>query len=79
MFAGGLAVMMAAFEELAIQEMQFTDAALRDGLFFDFIERNLDTDMREETAIQFQERYHVSKNQAKRVGELSVKFFSRFI
>ncbi|WP_277074367.1 exopolyphosphatase [Simonsiella muelleri] len=75
-FAGGLAVMMAAFEELAIQEMQFTDAALRDGLFFDFIERNLDTDMREETAIQFQERYHVSKNQAKRVGKLSVKFLA---
>lgn len=75
-FAGGLAVMMAAFEELDIKQMVFTHAALRDGLFFDFIERNLDTDMREETAIQFQERYHISKNQAKRVGALAGQLFS---
>lgn len=74
-FAGGLAVMMAAFQELAIQEMVFTEAALRDGLFFDFIERNLDSDMREDTVIQFQERYHVSKNQAARVAKLAKQFF----
>ncbi|QMT32344.1 exopolyphosphatase [Alysiella filiformis] len=75
-FAGGLAVMMAAFQELDIKEMVFTEAALRDGLFFDFIERNLDSDMREETVIQFQERYHVSKNQAARVAKLSAQFFT---
>lgn len=74
-FAGGLAVMMAAFEELEINQMIFAEAALRDGLFFDFIERNLDGDMREETALQFQDRYHVSKNQANRVAETAAQFF----
>lgn len=75
-FAGGLAVMMAAFQELDIKEMVFAEAALRDGLFFDFIERNLDSDMREETAIQFQERYHVSKNQAARVAKAAAQCFA---
>lgn len=73
-FAGGLAVMMAAFMELDIKQMTFTEAALRDGLFFDFIERNFETDMREETVLQFQERYHVSKNQANRVCALAEQF-----
>lgn len=75
-FAGGLAVMMAAFEELEIKQMAFTEAALRDGLFFDFIERQLDSDMREETALQFQQRYHVGKSQALRVEKLAHQFLS---
>lgn len=75
-FAGGLAVMMAAFEELEIKQMAFTEAALRDGLFFDFIERQLDSDMREETALQFQQRYHVGKSQAIRVEKLAHQFLS---
>lgn len=75
-FAGGLAVMMAAFWELDIGQMMFTEAALRDGLFYDFIERKLEDDLREETAIQFQERYHVSKNQAFRVAKMAGQFLS---
>lgn len=74
-FAGGLAVMIAVFEELNIKHMTFAEAALRDGLFFDFIERNLDGDMREETVIQFQQRYHISKNQANRVAQTAAQFF----
>ena len=33
-FAGGLAVMMAAFEELSLTKMTVTEAALRDGVFY---------------------------------------------
>ena len=55
-FAGGLAVMMAAFEELDIKKMMVTDAALRDGVFYDFIGRQLNEDMRDQTTAQFQQR-----------------------
>lgn len=75
-FAGGLAVLMAAFEELNINQMTFTNAALRDGLFYDLIGRNPDTDMREQTALQFQARYHVSTNQAARVAQLAKHFLA---
>ncbi|MFV2028790.1 exopolyphosphatase [Neisseria sp. S1] len=73
-FAGGLAVMMAAFEELKIQKMIVTEAALRDGVFYDLIGRQLNEDMRNQTTEQFQKRYHVSPNQAARVAEAAQMF-----
>ena len=73
-FAGGLAVMMAAFEELEIKKMMVTEAALRDGVFYDFIGRKLNADMRDQTTAEFQKRYHVSQNQAKRVSETAQAF-----
>ena len=73
-FAGGLAVMQAAFEELDIEEMAFNEAALRDGVFYDMIGRNLDEDLRDQTTAQFQQRYHVSRNQAERVAKLAGYF-----
>lgn len=75
-FAGGLAVMMAVFEELDIEQMQFAEAALRDGVFYDLIGRNPDNDLREQTALQFQQRYHVSTNQAARVEQLAMRFLT---
>lgn len=75
-FAGGLAVLTAVFEELDIGSMAFTEAALRDGVFYDLIGRNPDTDMREQTALAFQQRYHVSINQAARVAELAQAFLN---
>lgn len=75
-FAGGLAVMVAVFEELGIKAMTVTDAALRDGVFYDFIGRGLQQDMRDETTAEFQKRYHVGTNQAARVGALAAHFFT---
>ncbi|WP_274571141.1 exopolyphosphatase [Neisseria leonii] len=74
-FAGGLAVMMAVFEELEVESMIITDAALRDGVFYDLIGRQLNEDLREQTVAQFQKRYHVSLSQAQRVGETARLFF----
>ncbi|MCF7520772.1 exopolyphosphatase [Neisseria sp. ZJ106] len=73
-FAGGLAVMMAAFEELGIKKMMVTEAALRDGVFYDLIGRNLNEDMRDQTVAEFQKRYHVSTNQAERVANTAQIF-----
>ncbi len=72
-FTGGLAVMIAAFEELDIQSMSVTDAALRDGVLYDLIGRGLDNDMRAETVTQFQERYHTDTEQAKRVEDIALQ------
>ena len=75
-FAGGLAVMTAAFEELGIEKMTVTEAALRDGVFYDLIGRSLNEDMRDQTTTEFQQRYHVSQNQAKRVAEAAQQFMA---
>lgn len=71
-FAGGLAVLTAVFEELGIEEMMVTDAALRDGVFYDLIGRQINQDMRDATIAQFQQRYHVDTVQAQRVGEIAL-------
>ncbi|MCS4532987.1 exopolyphosphatase [Neisseria montereyensis] len=73
-FAGGLSVMMAAFEELGIEKMTVTDAALRDGVFYDLIGRQINEDMRDQTTAEFQQRYHASPNQGKRVAAAAQKF-----
>ena len=71
-FAGGLAVMMAIFEELNLKEMVISDAALRDGVFYDLIGRTLNQDLRDETIADYQQRYHVDIEQAKRIQDLAL-------
>ena len=68
--------MMAAFEELSLTKMTVTEAALRDGVFYDLIGRSLNVDMREQTTAEFQKRYHVSLNQAKRVADTAQTFMN---
>ena len=68
--------MSAVFDELEIDSMTVTDAALRDGVFYDLIGRQLNEDMRDQTIARFQQRYHVSANQAERVAALAAQFFS---
>ena len=75
-FAGGLAVMMAVFEELDVKTMTVTDAALRDGVFYDLIGRQLHDDMRDQTVALFQKRYHVAASQANRVADTAGKLLA---
>ncbi len=73
-FLGGLAIMTAAFEELNIDFMTVTDAALRDGVLYDMIGRQLGDDMRSQTIADFQKRYHVDLHQAQRAAHLADQF-----
>ena len=75
-FMGGLVVMMAAFAELGIKEMNVTDAALRDGVLYDMMGRQLGDDMRNQTIADFQQRYHVDRTQADRVAKIANIIFN---
>lgn len=72
---GGLAIMCAAFDELGIERMSVSDAALRQGVLYDLLGRVQKHDMREVTARQFMRRYHVDTAQSKRVAELAAKLY----
>ena len=65
---------MGAFEEVSIQKMMVADAALRDGVFYDLIGRQLNEDMRDQTVQQFRQRYHVARSQADRVAKVAKTF-----
>ncbi len=74
---GGLAIMMAVFQELKIERMQVTDGALREGVLYDLLGRNHLHDLRDATVKQFKRRYHIDSAQAERVAGLASIFLNR--
>ncbi|CAM3781549.1 exopolyphosphatase [Polynucleobacter brandtiae] len=74
---GGLAIMIAIFDELGIDSMEVTDAALRIGVLYDLLGRSQHDDMRYVTVEQFMQRYAVDREQAKRVSELAAEFLGQ--
>jgi exopolyphosphatase / guanosine-5'-triphosphate,3'-diphosphate pyrophosphatase len=70
---GGFAILFAIFEELDIETMDVSEAALRHGVLYDLIGRAQHRDMREATVAQFMRRYHVDAAHAARVAELALR------
>ena len=73
--AGGVAILNALFEELGLQAMKVSDAALRHGVLYDLLGRVEHRDMREATVAQFMRRYHVDGAQAERVRSLALTIY----
>ena len=73
--AGGLAIMLAIFEELGVERMNVALGAMREGILWDMLGRVHDRDMRDVTVSQFQRRYQVDMAQALRVETLALGLF----
>ena len=69
--AGGLAILAALFEELDIQELNVSQAALREGLLDDMLGRMSNRDPRRITTDAFALRYQIDAEQAARVTQTS--------
>lgn len=78
-FAGGLAVLVAVFDELGIEHMSVSESALRHGVLYDLLGRVEHHDMREETVAQFMRRYHVDALQAGRVRQLALRVYDALL
>ncbi|MEX0733617.1 MAG: exopolyphosphatase [Steroidobacteraceae bacterium] len=74
---GGFAIMYAIFDELDIERMTVSEAALRHGVLYDLLGRVQHHDMREATVTQFMRRYHVDAAQAARVRELALRIYDQ--
>lgn len=75
--AGGLAIMLAAFQELKIELMRPGDGALRMGVLYDLLGRDSNHDKRDETVKQFMRRYHIDTQQAQRVERIAMALFEQ--
>jgi len=75
--AGGLAIMLAIFEELGVESMTVAQGAMREGILWDLLGRVHDRDMRDVTVSQFQRRYQVDMAQARRVESLALELFRK--
>lgn len=76
-FPGGVAILMAVFQELDIPEMRIADNALREGLLQDLIGRIQHHDVREQTITALSARYHVDRAQAERVARSAQEFLEQ--
>lgn len=71
-FAGGLVVLKAIFEELSIKEMVISDGGLREGLLFDLAGRIHHQDTRDRTVYSLMRRYHVDFDHAANIKTTSL-------
>ncbi len=74
---GGVAVLKAAFDRLAIEKMTVSDGALREGLLYDLLGRIQHDDERDRTVSAFSRRYQADEQHAERVRVMAVSFFEQ--
>ncbi len=75
--AGGLAVLIGAFEALGIDSLQVSSHALREGLIYDMLGRRIAEDAREVSLRALQEWTRVDTAQAARVARTARRLFKQ--
>jgi len=68
-FAGGVAIVIALFKSLKIEEMEVSDWALREGLLYDMVGRMHRDDIRDRTVHAWVERMQIDRAHAQRVTD----------
>ncbi|MCF2949223.1 guanosine-5'-triphosphate,3'-diphosphate pyrophosphatase [Paraglaciecola aquimarina] len=76
-FPSGLAILIALFEQLHIQEMQISGGALREGLIYGMLDNMQQNDRRTQTLEQIIERFHIEAEHANRVKNLALALFKQ--
>lgn len=76
-FAGGVAILTAAFQSLGVERMDVCDGALREGLLYDLVGRIRQTDARERSVAALCQRYQVDMAQAARVERTAQQCFDQ--
>ncbi|CAM4282982.1 guanosine-5'-triphosphate,3'-diphosphate diphosphatase [Pseudoalteromonas byunsanensis] len=71
-FVSGLAILIALFESLHIEQMGLAGGALREGVLYSMIPQLHNSDICKRTLDSFMDRYHVDKRQASYVAELAL-------
>ncbi len=74
-FPSGLAILIAIFEALEIENMTLAGGALREGLVYGMLELPIEQDIRARTLRNIQRRFQVDIEQAARVRQLAEYFF----
>ena len=74
---GGLAIMSAVFKEFGLEQMMFSEGALRLGVLYDLLGRYHHHDLRDMTVRAFARRYQVDSRQAERVGATALQVYAQ--
>ena len=77
LIAAGVAILIALFQGLGIERMDYSDGALREGLLYEFEQRQQHQDIRARTAFGIADLYHIDKQQAARVEATALQLFDQ--
>src|SRR5690606_26966938 len=77
LICSGLAILIAAFNLLQIDQLVYIDAALREGVLYEMSDRLQHLDIREHSVASMQRRYDVDMAQAERVRNTALQLFSQ--
>jgi exopolyphosphatase/guanosine-5'-triphosphate,3'-diphosphate pyrophosphatase len=77
LICSGLAILIAAFNLLQIEQLVYIDAALREGVLYEMSDRLQHLDIREHSVASLQRRYDVDMAQAERVSQTALLLFSQ--
>lgn len=75
--AGGVAVMLAAFDEFSLTEMGYCRGALGQGVLLDMLGRQAGLDPRERTVVSLMRRYQVDSVQADQVSRTAQALYDQ--
>jgi len=75
--AGGVAILVALFEDLGLQHLALSPGALREGALYDLLGRIHHEDVRERTIGWFQEHYRVDVEHVARVEKTALSLLSQ--
>jgi exopolyphosphatase/guanosine-5'-triphosphate,3'-diphosphate pyrophosphatase len=73
----GLAILLAVFEALGIEQMSYSDGALREGVMYDLLGRFRHEDVRDRSVQAMMARYHVDIRQGERVAQTARMLFEQ--
>jgi exopolyphosphatase/guanosine-5'-triphosphate,3'-diphosphate pyrophosphatase len=76
-FPSGLAILIALFEQLNIQEMQISGGALREGLIYGMLDNMQQNDRRSQTLEHCIKRFHIESEHANRVGIIVLSLYKQ--
>ncbi|MGL4448729.1 MAG: exopolyphosphatase, partial [Shewanella sp.] len=74
-FAAAVAILLALFNRLALEQLEYSDGALREGLLYEFEERLQHHDIRERTTLALSAHYHLDAKQGERVAQTALALF----
>ena len=74
---GGIAILQGLFRGLKIKHMTAAQSAMREGIIYDLLGRQHQSDARDQTVRSLMERYRIDQGQARRVRETSLSFLSQ--
>lgn len=76
-FPSGLAILIALFEQLNIQEMQISGGALREGLIYGMLDNMQQNDRRLQTLEHCIKHFHIESGHANRVKSIALSLFKQ--